>query len=219
MLIADKDQTVDEKTFFDNGFSYISDMLMLVSIASENMKQFDNDFLHNKNYPQLQFIPISETVVKNNKSLETDKKNYREKLLNLICKTYINAKDFPQLLALTSADRLLDEYEQNVFYRPELCFFVRKLQDSNNGNNDIGVLLLIDSPPDQIELTYMGLVEEERGRGYSQELLQFTQKTAIQYGRKLVLTAVDERNTNALRAYIKQGFLTWDRKKIYAKFF
>ncbi|MDR2644225.1 MAG: hypothetical protein LBC74_15695 [Planctomycetaceae bacterium] len=211
ILIADKDQFVDEKIFFENGFTYISDMLMLASNASETVTQIANENL--KNNSLLQFIPASKDTNKNGE------KNYREHIIKLMCETYVNTRDFPKLLMLSPVDRILDEYQRNPFFRPELWFFVRKLYGSDKNYKDIGVLLLTDSPPDQIELTYMGLVEAERGQKYSKEIIKFTKKTACDYGRKLVTTAVDERNIAALRSYINHGFITWDRKKIYAKIF
>ncbi|MDR1485812.1 MAG: GNAT family N-acetyltransferase [Planctomycetaceae bacterium] len=212
ILMADRDQIVDEKIFFENGFTYISDMLMLVSNLSENINQLADELLTDKNNSKLQFIPVSETNKKN-------EKNYQERLINLTRKTYVNTKDFPKLLMLSSAGSVLEEYQRNIFFRLELWFFVQKIHEPNQDKKDVGVLLLSDSPPEHIELTYMGLVEEERGKGYAQEIIKFTKKTAAACGRKLITTAVDEQNTTALKSYIKHGFITWDRKKIYAKIF
>jgi GNAT superfamily N-acetyltransferase len=209
VLITDKDQSIDEKMIFDNGFEYISDMLMLFSAASTD------ESAQNQNNTRLKFIPIAKTI------------NYCERLINLMSETYVNTKDFPKLLALSPVNNILDEYLRNVFFRPELWFFVQKLHEpelngehkNDDNNNDIGVLLLSDVPPDQIELTYMGLIDSERGQGYSHEIIQFTQNTAAAHGRKLVSTIVDDQNSNALQSYLKQGFTAWDRKKVYAKIY
>ncbi|MDR0391723.1 MAG: GNAT family N-acetyltransferase [Planctomycetaceae bacterium] len=218
ILMVDNNQIVEEITFFDNGFSYVSDMLFLFSNVSESNKQLADELLTKKNNPQLKFIPVTEAIDKG-------EKNYRARLIELMRDTYINTKDFPKLLDLIPVDKILDEYQRNKFFRSELWFFVQKLHESNNDNNnnnnnrDIGVLLLTDSPSDCLELTYMGLVEGERGKGYSQEIIKFAQKTAVELGRKFVTTVVDEQNSIALRSYLKEGFIAWDRKKIYAKIF
>ncbi|MDR3196473.1 MAG: GNAT family N-acetyltransferase, partial [Planctomycetaceae bacterium] len=97
-------------------------------------------------------------------------------------------------------------------FLPELWFFVRK------ENQNIGVLLMTDQPEEQIELTYMGLIEEVRGRGYSKEIVRFAKRIANLRKRLFLLTSVDEQNINALKTYLSQGFRVWDRKSVYAKF-
>ncbi|MDR2344832.1 MAG: GNAT family N-acetyltransferase [Planctomycetaceae bacterium] len=242
IMIVDKNQEIDEKTIFANGFTYISDMLMLVSNVSAADEQLADNLqqnnllsykpkkpeLNNKD-SRLQFIPLPDItkINENQNKIENNNTNYREQLINVMSATYINTKDFPKLLVLTQIEQILDEYQKNTFFRPELWFFVRKLSDSNgtdkksdtNCDKNIGVLLLTDSPPDQIDLTYMGLIESERGQGYSQEIIKFAKQTAINCGRKLVTTSVDEQNTAALKSYINYGFAAWDRKKIYTKIF
>ncbi|MDR2169512.1 MAG: GNAT family N-acetyltransferase [Planctomycetaceae bacterium] len=266
VLLADKDQTVEDKTFVENGFEYISDMLMLVSNVSAppvetNKQQTDkslttnlssnlspnksNKFTSDKNDFRLQFVPVSEfsTIDKNYKNDKNDENDenivkvagkvdggyceadFCERLKRLIGETYVNTRDFPKLLSLTTATKMLDEYRRNNFSRPDLCFVIRKLSSDNNDKvdsgevKDVGVLLLLDMPPDQIELTYMGLVEDARGQGYANEIIKFARDKTVVSGRKLITTAVDEQNTPALQSYLKQGFVAWDRKKIYAKIF
>ncbi|MDR1290521.1 MAG: GNAT family N-acetyltransferase, partial [Planctomycetaceae bacterium] len=201
ILIADKDQFIDEKLIFANGFEYISDMLMLFSAVPPT-----NNIVPTNNSKRLRFIPVDQT------------NNYREPLINLMAQTHVNTKDFPKLLALSPVNNILDEYLRNPFFRSDIWFFVQKLHAADN-NKNIGVLLLNDIPPDNIELTYMGLINNERGQGYSHEIIQFAKQITANNGRKLLSTVVDDQNTNALHAYIKQGFTAWDRKKVYAKIF
>jgi GNAT superfamily N-acetyltransferase len=235
ILMIDKNQSIDEKIILENGFEYISDMLMLVSDASEESKNVKayfpqdkqtnlgensnaislKDLSQNESEFSLRFVPLSEDTETN----ANNELNSQKRLEKLMIDTYVNTNDFPKLLALSPTKRILDEYRRNDLFRPELWFFVQKLcKSADNENKDVGVLLLTDSPPNQIELTYMGLIESERGCGYSREIIKFAKKTALVYGRKLVTTTVDEQNAPALRSYIKQNFVAWDRKKIYAKF-
>ncbi|MDR1478087.1 MAG: GNAT family N-acetyltransferase [Planctomycetaceae bacterium] len=232
VLMTDKDQVIDEKVIFDNGFEYISDMLMLVANAATE----SNQTVENLNSARLKFIPLYSSCFEipeaehvsvalrsgcsgakptAHTGFDIHVSTCRERLIKLMAKTYVNTRDFPKLLELSPVDNILDEYWRNIFFRSDLWFFVQKMGEGE----DIGVLLLSDVPPEHVELTYMGLIEDARGQGFSREIIQFAQNTTVACGRKLVTTIVDEQNAAALKSYLKRGFVAWDRKKVYAKFF
>jgi GNAT superfamily N-acetyltransferase len=150
----------------------------------------------------LQFVPLpdySEDVSKRLKRLVKD--------------TYQHSLDFPDLMQIAPVEDVLQGYKASGLLRPELWFFIQK------DGVDIGVLLLTDASPEQLELTYMGLLESARGQGFSREIVRFAKEITRQEKRLLLLTSVDEKNVPACQSYLSHGFKAWDRRRIYARFF
>lgn len=83
---------------------------------------------------------------------------------------------------------------------------------------DAGVLLVAEHSENRLcELVYMALIPEARGHGRGWSLLQHALWLAGQMGAERVVLAVDENNYPALRLYHKAGFVTWDRRRVYAR--
>lgn len=85
-------------------------------------------------------------------------------------------------------------------------------------DRDIGCVLLIDHPRhDLLELMYMGLTPDLRGKGFGAEILRRTIRFAKHAGRTRLAAAVDRANQPALQAYMAAGFRTWRRRRLYVK--
>ena len=83
---------------------------------------------------------------------------------------------------------------------------------------EVGCLLLADHPHlDHLELVYMGITPQARGKGYGAELLTQAVLRADLLGAARLVLAVDERNTYARRVYEQRGFTAWDRRTVYAR--
>ncbi|MDR1964298.1 MAG: GNAT family N-acetyltransferase [Planctomycetaceae bacterium] len=195
LALADLGQQFDEAALLSAGqFELLSDLVYLVVPVSA--QKTGSDFTE-----ELQFIPMS--------SFQEDG---FDQMVELVHTTYQNTHDFPQLMQIAPVRQVLYGYQSGQVFLPELWFFVRK------ENRNIGVLLMTDQPEEQIELTYMGLIEEVRGLGLSKEIVRYAKRIAGDRNRLFLLTSVDEQNTAALKAYLSQGFCTWDRKSVYANF-
>ena len=193
VMLVDLQQQVDQKTLEKyGGFEFQSDLVYLVG----ETKKVD---VHN---PTLEFVPMT-----TGDGLEF------ERMVELVRETYQNSCDFPRLVGITPTNEVLRGYQRDSVFHPELWFFIRY------GSTEIGVLLLTDQSDDQMELIYMGLGKPYRGRGFAKEIVAKALDTAKRWNRPLLLTAVDEQNTAAIRAYLIQGFVAWDRKKVFARFF
>jgi GNAT superfamily N-acetyltransferase len=151
---------------------------------------------------RLQFVPLSDYS-----------DAVADRLTQLVKATYDNSLDFPDLMQISPVEHVLQGYKTASLFRPELWFVLRKDGD------DVGVLLLTDVPPEQIELTYMGLLESARRHGFAKEIVRFAKAITSREKRMLLLTSVDEKNIPACQSYLAQGFQAWDRKKVYARFF
>ena len=198
VAIADRNQTFDEKAFCSTGqFRHLSDLLYLATEISSA------DGIEESATPsRLQFIPLS---------FYTEDISVR--LAELVKKTYQDSLDFSELMQVSPVELVLQGYKMDAPFRPELWFFIQ--QDGM----DIGVLLLTDASPEQLELTYMGLIVPARRRGGAKEIVRFAKRTASRTNHQLLLTSVDAQNIPACQTYLAAGFKAWDRKKVYVRFF
>ncbi|MDR1922922.1 MAG: GNAT family N-acetyltransferase [Planctomycetaceae bacterium] len=217
ILMTDNNQPVNEPVIMSCGFLYLSDMLML---AAKSGDVTDSKNTANIDVPPKNIITKFEQYAIDKSYDLAVRRDEFERLMKL---TYKNTADFPRLNMITPVESILDEYQQQNLFCPDLWFFIRgkitkETVDQKTDDAYIGVLLLSDAGAEQMELTYMGLVEQYRGFGLADEIIKFAKLTSAKRGRNFITTAVDEQNSPALRAYIKQGFAAWDRKKVYAKF-
>lgn len=195
VALADRNQPFDEQTFCSAGqFRFLSELIHLAAEISPD------ETLETRS--RLQFVPLS---------YYSD--DISDRLTRLVKKTYQNSLDFPELMQIAPVEHVLQGYKTGSLFRPELWFVIQ------NERVDVGVLLLTDAPPDQFELTYMGLIESARRQGFAREIVHFAQAVASREKRLLLLTSVDEKNIAACQSYLSQGFKAWDRKKVYARFF
>ncbi|NIP86122.1 MAG: GNAT family N-acetyltransferase, partial [Planctomycetales bacterium] len=85
---------------------------------------------------------------------------------------------------------------------------------------DVGCLILADYPPaDQMELVYLGILPEFRGRGFGLAATWHALGMAAEGGRAHLTLAVDAQNGPAQALYRRAGFLRWDRKQVLLRFF
>ncbi len=194
VMLADLQQSVDiAKMKRQGGFEYVSELVYLVCQPTDAETNTDE---------RITFVPMRH-----------ENESDFPRMVDLVRETYRNTLDFPQLVGITPTDDVLEGYKLGAVFRPELWFFVQ--QDGK----DVGSLLLTDQSDEQMELTYMGIVEEHRGFGFGNSMVAFAKQTAAVWKRPFLLTSVDEQNTAAVRAYLGRGFVAWDRKKVLARFF
>ena len=195
VALADRTQLFDEQTFCTVGqFQFLSELIHLAVEIPPNE-------LNAEPY-RLRFMPFSHYS-----------EDITDRLIRLVKTTYHHSLDFPELMQIAPVEHVLQGYKTGVQFRPELWFFVQK------EDTDVGVLFLTDAASDQLELTYMGLIESARRQGFAKEIVRFAKDITRQWERRLLLTSVDEKNIPACQSYLAQGFQAWDRKKVYARFF
>ncbi|MCI0361748.1 MAG: GNAT family N-acetyltransferase [Planctomycetaceae bacterium] len=132
-----------------------------------------------------------------------------DRLIRLLEATYRGSLDCPSADGLRDAADVLAGYRAVSQFRPELWFFVK------HDGNDAGCLLLADHPAQQqLEIVYLGVSPEHRGRGWGLALARHAQWLARQMGRQKVVLAVDAANRPAIGAYQAAGFAGWDRRTL-----
>ena len=173
------------------GFEYVSDILTL--IADEITFPMETDS------GRLSFVTGPPDTI-------------FEEMVPLFERTFEQTNDFPTLVGLTPAAEILRSYQVGAGYQPGLWFFVR------NDMENIGCLILTDHPEfEQLELLYLGILPEHRGRKYAYSLVQHSQRTARFLGRRMVTVSVDSQNQAALRVYTRSGFRLWSQKNLYTR--
>ncbi len=178
-------ETRPRKEFEQAGFEYASEMLTLLADEISFPMQWKSD--------RLSFAIRSAEFA-------------FEEMAPLFERTFEKTRDFPKFLGIVPIESVLRAYS----YQPQTWFFVQV-----EGEN-AGCLILTDTPEfDQMELTYMGLVPEFRGRKLSLPIVQFALWTARMKGRRMVTVSVDAQNDAAVRAYTRCGFRPWSRKSLY----
>ena len=177
------------------GFEYVSDILTLIADEITFPMVVDSE----GDSGRLSFvIGLPDTMF--------------EEMVPLFERTFEKTNDFPTLIGFAPAAEVLRSYQADAGYRPELWFFAQV--DKEN----IGCLILTDHPEfGQLELLYLGILPEHRGRKYAYSLVQHAQRTARCLGRRMVTVSVDSQNQAALRVYTRCGFRIWNRKSLYTK--
>ncbi len=138
----------------------------------------------------------------------------RQRLLDVVTRTYAGTCDFPELNHVCDAEDALLGYQQAGTYRPDHWFLVQ------DDGCDVGCLLLGDHPRDhQFELLYMGLVPEVRGRSLGSHVARQALWLTRQADRRQLVLGVDAANEPALKMYFQLGFSEWDRRRVLLKSF
>ena len=173
------------------GFEYVSDILTLVANEISFPMETDSG--------RLLFVAGSSDAV-------------FEEMAPLFERTFEKTNDFPKLVGIAPAAEVLRSYQSGGGYRPELWFFAQV------GKENVGCLILADhSEFGQLELLYLGILPEHRGRKYAYPLVQHVQQTARRLGRRMVTVAVDSQNQAAIRVYTRCGFTLWSKKSLFFK--
>jgi GNAT superfamily N-acetyltransferase len=190
MLLVDFQQSADVPLLDWFGFKKISELL--------NLNAERAVFPAHRPASRLMFRPY--------------KNELWDRMVALVEKTYINTCDFPQLTGLVPAKDVLRGYQESHAFAPSLWFFIEYQ------SRVIGVLLLTQMEDmEHLELTYLGLVEEFRGLGFSREIVQFAQFVAKQRNASHLLVAVDSGNIPALSTYHRCDFQIHDQKEIFVR--
>jgi len=132
-----------------------------------------------------------------------------DRLARVVKATYEATMDCPTLNGVRDMDDVLTGYRATGVYDPQHWFIVR------HDGKDIGCLLLADHPRDeQMELVYMGIVPQGRGRQWGQIISRYAQWVAHRTLRQRLVLAVDEANQPARFMYEAAGFTVFDRRRV-----
>jgi len=171
-------------------FVWMADLLYLAST--------ERQFPHDAPAASLQFEPY--------------RAEEHERMQRVIERTYVGTLDCPKLSGIRNMDDVLEGYRATGQFRAAWWLFVR------DGAGDIGCLLLTDHPqPGQVELIYMGVVPEARGKGHGILITRHAQWLACLAGRSRLVLAVDASNGPARTTYERAGFVAWAQRSVFMR--
>lgn len=134
--------------------------------------------------------------------LEPWRPEVHPEFVRVVDQTYKGTLDVPELDGVRSTVETLNGYASAGWQRgPDRDWWLVR-----DGSRWIGCLLLCRHSTSLVELLYIGLIPEYRGRGLSKKVLEFLVQWGRVNGIKRILLAVDARNEPALRLYERVGF-------------
>jgi ribosomal protein S18 acetylase RimI-like enzyme len=172
------------------GFSPVTDVLYLVcTLAGRQTAQ---------SCEALRLVQVVDTPAK------------LEHLSQLISQTYAGSQDCPRLNGLRSLDDVLASYRA-VGESGSSHWYVAEAE-----NADAGCILLAEhSSPRELEIVYMGIAPDFRGRGLGMELVQAAQRLASELNFERLSLAVDAENRPALAIYRAAGFQVAAKHRLF----
>lgn len=145
-------------------------------------------------------------------SFEAFRADQRQRLADVVERTYVGSMDIPAMDGMRDMADVLDGYEQTGEFSPDRWMFVQ------SEGRDVGCLLLADHPQlNQWELVYMGIVPEARGNRWGAIVTAHAQSLAKRAGRDRLVLAVDALNDPAIAAYSRAAFVEWFRRVVLLK--
>ncbi|XZE19351.1 GNAT family N-acetyltransferase [Pirellulaceae bacterium SH449] len=125
--------------------------------------------------------------------------------------TYTDTLDVPELNGIRSTHNTIEGYAACVL-EEHLPWWVVMMD-----GRAVGCLLLCPHQQELVELVYLGLTPEARGRGIGLSILGFVQEWAIRRGASRIVAAVDSRNHPALQLYEKMAYQEFSRADAWIK--
>jgi mycothiol synthase len=131
-------------------------------------------------------------------------------LVTLVEETFEGSQDCPEVNGKRTAEEMLAGHRAQGEFDPDRWLLVRQ-----NAAWAGCVLLTGLSDVQALEITYLGVSPNFRGRGIGQQLVRKALWIAQAAGFPTVTLAVDSRNQPALRIYKSEGFEVWDERHAY----
>jgi len=137
----------------------------------------------------------------------------RSRMEQLLTKTELDSFDCPALAGVRRPADLLDGYLAAGNQSTAHWHFALA------GDEGIGCLLLAEHvESDEMELIYMGIAQEHRGRGLGHGLVEMAKQVTQCAGRSRLTTAVDAANLPACAVYAAAGLICYDRREVLMRF-
>ncbi|MCL2347498.1 MAG: GNAT family N-acetyltransferase [Planctomycetaceae bacterium] len=191
MILVDSQQSSDLSLMEEFGFQKVSELM--------NMSAEQSVFPEIMTPGRLRFRPYTDDCW--------------NEMVALVERTYEKTLDFPRLSGLVPTSEILRGYRESHPFEPSLWFFIEFQRQT------IGALLLTQlERAEHLELTYVGLLPEFRGRHFAHEIVRYAQSIARKRQCQFLLVSVDSGNTPALATYVRLRFHVYDRKEIFVRF-
>ncbi|EMI54351.1 GNAT family N-acetyltransferase [Rhodopirellula sallentina] len=176
-------------------------------------------------------------------SLDHDDAAQRDLFEKVVAQTYVDSLDCPPLENFRTVQEIIAGYRNAAAFAPDLWFIARESTETTNNpstNNastsdastdqepaNVGCLILArhanshhesdeeSNPSAVIELVYMGIAPEHRGRGYGEALMRKLIDICQHHSAERLILAVDRDNHPALAAYNSIGMQPLFRETVW----
>lgn len=129
----------------------------------------------------------------------------------VLSRTYLDSQDCPELENLRTIDDVVLSHKASGVFNPQGWKIL--LDESQN---PLGVVIMSQLRHcNTLELTYMGVVPQARGKGVARILLSALCSHAQTNGNEAITLAVDLRNERASKLYTFFGFIEMFSRSIY----
>jgi ribosomal protein S18 acetylase RimI-like enzyme len=130
-----------------------------------------------------------------------------------LLRTYEGTLDCPELNPVRDVRDIIAGHQAQGRYDPQRWWLARET------GRPAAVLLLNEIPEwRSLDVAYLGVVPEARGRGHGHELTRRALRAARAAGALMATLAVDRRNAPARRLYARHGFEPFDERAVFLAF-
>jgi ribosomal protein S18 acetylase RimI-like enzyme len=127
-----------------------------------------------------------------------------------LLRTYEQSRDCPEVSGVRTAGEIIDGHRADASQNAEHWWL------AFDGEQPAGVLLANESAEwESLEVSYVGVVPEARGRGLGRQLMLKAILTAQSAQLTQMTLCVDSRNTPAIALYRSLGFQRYDERAVY----
>lgn len=131
----------------------------------------------------------------------------RKRFADAILASYVDTKDCPALLGVRNINDVIAGHMAAGEFDPKRWFALY------DGDTPLGVMLLNRiAHRSALELVYLGLAPEARGKGYARKLMQHAMDITAEHNACQILLAVDQENEPARKLYQRMGFARGEKK-------
>jgi ribosomal protein S18 acetylase RimI-like enzyme len=139
---------------------------------------------------------------------QCDQQAFRQTLM----RTYQGTLDCPELNGLRTADEIIEGHQAQGQHDPTLWWLIVQKK------RPVGVLLLTHMPAwEALDISYLGVVPEARGRGLGRILAARALEEARARQVRQVTLAVDRRNLPAWNMYRQLDFEPHEEREVYLR--
>lgn len=171
-----------------NGFRHITRLWYMLHTAPESVSLFDGRLTYES------YVRLADPAL----------------FARTLQRTYEATQDCPEVTGVRTMDQVIEGHQAQGQYDPERWWLVRQ------GGEPIGVLLLTEMPEwASLDVSYVGVVPEARGRGVGRAIMVRALREAAFSGIGRVTLSVDARNEPAWRLYRQLGFEAQDEREVY----
>ena len=200
LAVVDSEDTASRNQFENSRYQQVCRVLHLADVRDN-----EPDVLSSKtaSAPGVSFRPVE--------------RERAEEFFALVERTYAETADCPALPVKQSIQEVRLRWDRTSPSEREKAWFTAYVDSPQSGGPvDVGCLVLdLPAQSKHAELVYMGLVPDQRRKGYGKQLTGFAQQIKRAANRNTLTLSVDAENEPALGCYLASGFAHYAESVVF----